>query len=71
MTDETTILEKIRQDGAEFTVSGERGRFRYRALNPDGSIAAWGGIVGREKHRDFRIARVAKIHRPKQRREKQ
>lgn len=71
MTHDPAILEKIQHEGAEFTVTGERGRFRFRGTNPDGSIAAWGGIVGREKCRDFRLERIVKVYRPKQRAEKQ
>lgn len=71
MTDDAMILEKISDPNAEFTVTGERGRFRFRGINPDGSISAWGGIAGREKHRDFRLDRIVKIHRPKRRRETQ
>jgi len=51
--------------GDVFGVWGERGRFTMRGLNRDGSIAAWGGRIGYEKHRDFRSTHVRRLHRPK------
>lgn len=49
----------------EFSVEGERGRFTFLRINPDGSLHAWGGLSGREKLRDIRPSRVTKIHKPK------
>jgi hypothetical protein len=49
----------------QFSVSGERGRFRFRYVNTDGSVNCYGGTLGRERLRDFRVERITKIHKPK------
>lgn len=46
----------------QFSVLGEKGRFTFRSVNPDGSIHCWGGKTGHLKLRDIRIDRIKTIH---------
>ena len=52
--------------GAEISVSGWPGRYRYLGLvGPDGSLTVHGGPNGYGSTRSARTARVKTVHRPK------
>lgn len=63
--DEITVNGYTLTPGVVFTVTGERGRFTFRKVNPDGSLACFGGTFGRERWRDFRPDRLSKVQKPK------
>lgn len=39
-------------------VEGRKGRFHVTRIDPDGVIHAYGGTIGRERHRAFSVAVV-------------
>lgn len=46
--------------GTEFSVYGERGRFRY--LSGEDTVVAWGGAKGREHMRYFTVDKIKTVH---------
>lgn len=69
MSDPLKIHGRIIDAGlTEISVAGERGRFTVHGINPDGSVNCYGGTIGRERYRAFRLDRIKTVHtKPKNR----
>lgn len=51
-------------DGDLFRVSGVRGVFVFRGMNPDGSVRCFGGVAGRQMWRSFPAERSGRRLKP-------
>lgn len=52
---------RIIESGTEISVSGEPGRFVFRWMTGS-SLTCWGGRLGHEMYRSFRIDQVRRVH---------
>jgi hypothetical protein len=51
------------RQGQVVSITGVRGRFTFRWSRRPDEVTVWGGVVGHESMRTYRIDRVRRIHR--------